>query len=1039
MSLSEVCIRRPVFAWVLTLIIVVLGLVAFQRLPLQQYPTMREPAITIEANGEGMGPEIVESQMTKLIEEQMTGLEGLDFMQSSSKDGKAEVTLMFKPSVDIEVAANEVRDRIARINQSGLWPHEVLPPSLRKTRNDDRPVVQVALISDDVQVPELYDYAENEIKKRFEAVKGVGHVEVTGSGLYVMRIFIDPTKLAAFSITTDEVINKIRMQNFERPIGKLKSFEREFLITAVSSLEKEEEFNQIVVSNRGESLVRIKDIGYAKLETKGKDQRTILNGKPGVQVAIYKHSTANPIEIAQGIRNEIPKIEEQMPKDRQMFVLGDTSEYIERSIKEVYRTIFEATLLVIVVVFFFLKSFRASVIPLVTIPVSLIGTFAVMHLLGFSINNLTLMAMVLAIGLVVDDAIVVLENIYRYIEDGMKPLKAAFIGIKEITAPVIAMTITLAAVYAPVSFASGRIGKFMGEFSVSLAVAVIISGFAALTLSPMMCSRLLRAHQNVVKENDTSFAARIKRALPSERWLENIDKGYQKYLKLALEKRNITILIGIGLAALGAVEWTFLPKIQEPKQDIGFLHIRGHAPFTSTIEFTSKYIDILDALVAEIPEVEKRSATIKNAVSFDYYINLANDRERSSDDIKRYLDDAVVKASGLFIEGISTGNQENSDSSNITIALKTTKEIKDLKDLSAVVGESIRSLPFVENGHNKGIRQSVLEFRQDYKIKINNDKALSLNIDPRAIADTIETLIRGKKANTFKKNNRMYDVMVEVEEENKRKKEDILRLLIRTGSAGHNKENVLLPLQELIRIEPSLGLPDILHYNRQKAMFMYIPVIPGTDMLSAINQLKKVMEDTLDPNESSYDFTGATRQFLDERDTMMFIFGLAIIFIYLVLSAQFESWRDPFIIMLSVPLSLAGAMITLVLIKDGSINMYSIIGMITLIGLITKHGILMVQFANELQMKGEKIFDAIYKACSIRLRPILMTTAAMVLGAIPLALATGPGCESRRQIGWVIVGGMTIGTLFTLFVLPAIYSYLGVYKHKPLLVKGHNE
>lgn len=1025
MSLSEICINRPVFAWVLTLVITVIGIVSFNRLPLQQLPSIKEPAVTIEANYQGVGPEIMEAQITRLIEEHMAGIEGLDFMQSSSRDGKSEITIVFTPSTNLDSATSEVRDRLARVHQSGSWPHEVLPPTLRKTRNDDRPIIQLALVSEETALDALFDYAENDLKKRFEAVSGVGNVEISGSGLYVMRVYIDPTKLAAYAITTDQVLEAIRKQNFERPIGKLRSLDREFLVTAVSNLERPEEFDQIIVTSKDDNLVRIRDIGYSKLETNNRDSKTTLNGKPGIRIAIYKQALANPIEISRGVRKELSTIQEQLPKDRAMFVSGDQSEFIELSIKEVYRTIFEAIFLVVLVVFFFLRSFKASLIPLVTIPVSLIGTFSIMYLLDFTINTLTLMSMVLAIGLVVDDAIVVLENIYRYIEQGMKPFKAAVVGIKEISAPVIAMTITLAAVYAPVSFASGRVGKFLGEFAITLSVSVIISGFAALTLSPMMCARLLKPHAKQKKEDMSSLMLWIDRYLPTEKWLNNLDVLYKNSLREALTKRLMVILIGLGLAFFGYFQWTFLPKIQEPKQDTGFVYVKGHAPFTSTLAYTEKYVKQLDDFVASIPEVERRSASIINAVSFDMFINLSKDRSRTADDVKQDIEKQRFFNSGVYIERVLTGNDSGSADAMIEIALRTNKDLKMLKSLSTQVSTALSGKSFVGGP----IQGSTLESRFDYAVRINREKALALKIDPRAVAETIETLVRGKKANSFKKNNRLYDVLVEVEEQDKRKKEDILRLLIRTGGGYGVKEGTLLPLTELISIDTIIGLPDILRYNRQRATYLYVPLQKGTDMLAAVDQIKEVLNETLD-EDSTYEFVGSTRNFLKEKSVMAFIFGLSIIFIYLVLSAQFESWRDPFIIMLSVPLSLAGAILTLALIKDGSINMYSNIGLITLIGLITKHGILIVQFANELQEKGMSIMEATLEACSIRLRPILMTTAAMVLGAVPLALASGPGSEIRRQIGWVIVGGMSIGTLFTLFVLPVIYSYIGHYKPK---------
>jgi multidrug efflux pump len=1022
MKLSEICIKRPVFSWVLTFLITVIGIVAFTRLPLQQFPTIAEPYITLEANYQGAGPEIMESQVTRKIEEHMAGIEGLDYMQSISKDGKSEVTLAFSAGVDINLATNEVRDRLTRVYQDASWPKEMLPPTLRKTRADDRPIMQIAMISDEVPLEELYDYADNEIKKNFEAVSGVGNVEISGSGLYIMRIYVDPTKLAQFKVTTDEVLNAIRQQNFEKPIGKLSSQTREFLVTATLMLEKPEEFDNIIISSKNNNLIRLKDIGYSKLETNNRDTKTLLNGKPGIRISIFKQSTANPMEISRDVRKELKLIEEQMPKDRSAFVLSDQSEYIERSINEVYRTIVESSVLVILVVFLFLQSFKASVIPLVTIPVSLIGTFAIMQLLGYTINTMTLMAIVLAIGLVVDDAIVVLENIYRYIEKGLEPFQAAYKGIKEISFPVIAMTLTLAAVYAPVSFAKGQTGKFLGEFSITLAVSVIISGFVALTLSPMMCARLLKTHKEEAK-TDSPWVQKIRQKFPIEQWLDYVDNLYEKKLKLALNRRFFVIMSGLIFALVGVVEWFFLPQLKSPNEDKAYVAVRGHAPYSSTLQYTDKYVRKMDATVAAIPEVSQRSASITNP-SFDVIMNLKPGSKRSSEDIKNYLTKELADVAGVYIESISTGFEAGSGSARIEVLIKTNKDLKELFNTAQVAASWLRGEPLFSGN----IQWTLKEDRLDYAVKINRDKAMSLKIDPRAIAETVETLVRGQKANMFKRDNRLYDVRVEVEDQDRRKKEDILRLLIRAGAGV--KEGTLLPLAELISIENKPGVPEIMRYNRQRAAILYIEMSKNASITDGIDRIKEIFSENLD-SETSYDFAGETRKFMKERDIMTFIFCLSLVFIYLVLAAQFESWRDPFIIMLSVPLSLAGAIITLALIKDGSMNMYSNIGLITLVGLITKHGILMVQFANELQAEeGMKVKDAILKACVIRLRPILMTTAAMVLGALPLALATGPGSETRRQIGWVIVGGMSIGTVFTLFVLPVIYSFMGIYKPK---------
>lgn len=1010
MKISEVCIQRPVFAWVMTFILIALGLVGGSRLPLQKDPKIETPYLTIEASLPGAGPDIVENQVTRPLEEAVAGIDGIVATSSTSSVEDSKITLEFTPERNIDDATNDVRDRMNRAKDK--FPKEMNDPNIIKARAEEKALMTLALTSDKISPSELGDYATNELKKEFEAIAGVARVEIAGGGLYKMYLKLDPVKLAAYNLTVADVMKAIKSQNIEKPGGKIVTAEREYLVTTLANLETPEEFADLIVSNKEKHLVRLRDIGTAEISADDKKTRMRFNGRLGVSIGVVKQSVANPIEVTRDIKAALPRIIDRLPEGITLRIGKDSARFIEQSLHAVYQSIAEAIVLVILVVFLFLRSTRAAIIPLVTIPVSLVGALFLMYLCGFSLNTFTLLSMVLAIGLVVDDAIVVLENIYRRIEDGMETVKASVIGVREISFSIIAMTLTLVAVYAPIALSKGKTGKFFTEFALTLAGAVLISGFAALTLSPMMCARMLKRdpHHN---EPPTTAYQSFKAGV----WLDRLETSYARWLHAVMDKashRIMTLGCGVLFAALGLGVYYTLPGEMFPREDQGQISIEGQASQTATLEHTDRYVKELDAVLATYPEILRRVTQVTNP-TYEIFIQLADDRKRTTAEIEQDLRTRLQSIAGIDIK-IETGSVSGEKSNVVEFVVQANKTYREVRELSETLSSRLRQHSFVD-----AILSNIHGDSQDYTIAINRSKVASLNIEPETIADTIETLLRGRKTGTFKKEGRLYDVMVEITDVNKQTPDDITNLFVKGG----DKQESLVPLTELVKVYARTSPMEIYRYNRLRSISFSLKLANGVGLMEGIAKVREVAKETLpQAGEARIDWTGETRRYLNESQNIIFIFGLALCFIYFVMAAQFESWVDPFIIMLSVPLSLAGAVITLSIIDNGSINLYSQIGFVTLIGLITKHGILMVDFANHLRDEGKDRLTAIIQASRMRLRPILMTTFAMVLGAVPLALATGAGSESRRQIGWVIVGGMSVGTLFTLFVLPAFYYYL---------------
>ncbi len=1011
MQLPALCIRRPVLAIVLNLLIVLAGLLAFDRLTVREYPNIDIPTVTVDTNYTGASAPIVEATVTKILEDSLSGIEGIDYLSSISRTGRSQITIAFKQGREIDSATSDVRDRVSRVR--GRLPDTIDEPVITKTEADAQPIIWLAFSSQQHTSLQINQFADKQVKSRLQTLDGVADIRIFGERKPAMRIWLDKEKLARFSLTPQDIESALRAQNVEIPSGRVESVQREFSVLAETDLNTVEQFENIIIKQQDGLLLRVADV--ARVEIAPEDVRRIarFNGTPAVALGVIKTSTANPLEVSKAVRAELPRIEQSLPKGMQVRLAYDSSVFIQESINSVQRTIIEAIVLVVLVIFFFLRSLRATLIPVITIPVSLIGALIFMQILGFSINTLTLLAMVLAIGLVVDDAIVVLENIYRHIEEGKTPMQAAVQGSKEIGFAVLAMTFTLAAVFAPIAFTEGRTGKLFAEFALSLAAAVIVSGFCALTLSPMMSSRLLKAHSG--QENI------VYRLI--EQFLQALTRGYQQSLTVVLKLRWLMVVVALGASGYMWLVFKALPSELSPTEDRGVIVSIGIGPEGSTPTYFDKYAKQVESIYQKVPERISTFLIIgfpdeTKFISFNRF-KPWEERERTTKEIVPTLMPQLSQVAGVMaLATLPPSLGQGTSSSPIEFILQTTGTYADLGKMIGQLMERI--------GKNDGLVNPVPDLKLNkpqLSVQVDRDKAALLGVGVSDIGRTLETLLGSRKVTTFKLDGDQYDVMLQLADEERRTPDQLEQIYVR------NQQGEVLPLSSVLAMKETVSPAELNHFNKLRSAKITASLAEGYTVGQAVSFLQQSMKEINNPS-MSYDWAGQTREFLTSGDALAKAFVLAVLFIYLVLAAQFESFRDPLIIMFSVPLAMLGAVLALKF-TGGSLNVYSQIGLITLVGLITKHGILLVEFANQLQEQGRNKIQAVIESASLRLRPILMTTAAMVLGAIPLAMAIGAGAEVRHPIGWVIVGGMTIGTLFTLFVIPCLYLLIGrVHQHE---------
>jgi multidrug efflux pump len=1002
-TLPELSIRRPVFATVLSLVLLLVGIVCYQRLSVREYPAIDAPVVTVQTDYPGASAAIVESQVTQVLEDSLAGIEGIDFITSISRQESSQITVTFKLDRNPDYAAADVRDRVGRVR--GRLPIEIKEPIIQKVEADAQPILYLAFYSDHHSELEITDYANRYVKDQLQTLGGVAEVRLFGEREYAMRIWLDPERLAAFQLTPQDVELALRRQNVEVPSGRIESVQREFTVLAETDLRTPEQFNELIIKEANFYLVRLADVGHAELGALDERRIVRFNGKPSIALGVVKQATANPLEVSEEVRAVLPRITQSLPAGMEVRVAHDKSIFIAESIKNVYWTIAEAILLVVLIIFLFLRSIRATLIPLVTIPVSLIGAFALMYAFDFSINTLTLLALVLAIGLVVDDAIVMLENIYRHVEAGMTPLKAALLGSREISFAVIAMTITLAAVYAPIGFMTGLTGRLFTEFAWTLAGAVIVSGFVALTLSPMMCSKLLR---QVHRRNF------VDRSI--ERILRGLTASYRALLKGALTMRPLVIVIGLAVA--GASYFLFIAIKGElaPVEDQGNITVVFRGPEGATIEYADSHAKKLEAIALKVPEADRVFAISGNPTVSQGRVILRlkpwDERDRTQQEIGRAIAPAIVEIPGVVaFPSNPPPLGQSARSKPVTFIIQTARPYAELDRMVEALLDKVRDYPgLVDVDSDLKLNSPQLD------ISVDREKAAATGVEIDTLGRTLETLLGGRQVTRFKKEGEQYDVVVKIADIDRQNPDDLRRIYVR------GRDDAMIPLSNLITIKETVAPKELNHFNQLRAASITAQLAPGYTLSEGLDFLAKTAQEVL-PATASIDYAGESREFRTARSSLYLIFLLALAFIYLVLAAQFESFTDPFIIMLTVPLSITGALLALWW-SGGTLNIYSQVGLVTLIGLITKHGILIVEFANQLRAKGMPLREAVIEAAALRLRPILMTTGAMVLGAVPLALATGAGAESRQDIGWVIVGGLLVGTLFTLFVIPVVYSYL---------------
>jgi multidrug efflux pump len=1003
MSLPEIAIRRPVFATVLSLLIVLVGWVAFTQLPVREYPKIDEPVVTVTTRLAGASSEVMESTVTKVLEDSLAGIEGVDVITSISRPEQSQITVRFRLERDPDAAAAEVRDKVARVR--GRLPQSVDEPVVAKVEADAFPVIWIALSSDRYSPLALTELANRIAKPVLQTATGVAEVRVFGERRFAMRVRPDPDRLAAYGLTVQDLEDALRRANLEVPAGRVESQLREFNVTAATDLRSASAFADVVIRTAGGLPVRIGDV--ADVAEGAADERTSvrLNGRDTVSLGVIRQATANPLELSASVRGLLERVQGDLPAGVDVQVANDNSVFIDRSIQAVYQTILEAVVLVTLVIVLFLRTLRASIIPLVTIPVSLIGAFALMALFGFSINTLTLLALVLAIGLVVDDAIVVLENIYRHIEAGMTPLAAAIRGSREIAFAVVAMTLTLAAVYAPLALTPGRTGRLFAEFALALAGAVLVSGFVALTLSPMMCAKLLR-HQQRRGWFDRSM----------ERVLQALVHGYDRALDVALRWR--WGVVGLMLASAAASVWLLRTTKQElaPLEDRGVILTIVNAPDGATAAYTSRYAAAIERIGGDYPEFDRIFALIGNPTVSQATVFFRakpwEERERSTLALAREMAPRIAAVPGVTAFPItppSLGQGFRERPVNFVI---TTND--SYASLARVVAEFQRRM-----ADFPGFLQVDTDLRMnkpELRLEVDRERAAALGVSVDAVARTVESMLGGRVVGRYKREGEQYDVIVQTSADERRAPQDIDGLYVR----GRN--NTMVPLSAVVRVQEVVAPRELNHFAQRRSATLTANLAPDFALGEALRTMDQIAREVL-PEGYTTDLNGASREFRAASGSLAVVFVLALVFIYLVLAAQFESFLDPFIIMLSVPLSMLGALAALRW-TGGTLNVFSQIGLVTLVGLITKHGILIVEFANQLRQQGLALGEAVRRAAELRLRPILMTTGAMVLGALPLALATGAGAESRQQIGWVIVGGMSVGTLLTVFVVPTMYVLL---------------
>jgi multidrug efflux pump len=1006
MKLSEISIQRPVFATVMSLVVVVFGLLALLRMPVREYPDIDPPVVSVTTFYRGASPSVVETEITDILEETFATLEGVKQMTSSSREQGSVVTIEFELSRNVDEAANDVRDKVSRVR--GRLPAEADDPVVSRVDVNAQPVLWLGLSSDRHTDLELSDVADRVLKERLQRLPGVGGVFIGGERRYAMRVWLEPMRMASYGLTPAEVERAIRAANAELPGGRVEGDQREFAVRTVGELTTPEEFASIIVRQNSDNTVRLRDV--AEVTVGAEDERTVarFNGRPAVGLGVVKQSKASTVDVARAVRGALPGLKAVLPEGMRLDTAYDSATFIEESIHEVNHTLLIAIGLVILVILVFLKSLRATIIPTVAIPVSILGALAVAYFLGFTVNILTLLALVLAIGLVVDDAIVVLENVHRHMEMGKDRRRASFDGSKEIGFAVVSTTVTLVAVFVPLAFLQGAVGRLFREFGISVAVAVLISGFVALTLSPMLTSKLLQPlHGTKRNWANRSFDA----------FFDWLNRAYAATLGIALRWRWWVIGSAVVMVAMSIFVYRLLPRELVPVEDRGSAFGIVVAPEGATLDYTDGYMRQVEAHLLALPE--RRGVFSATGLGFGgpgrvtngfVFMSLVprSERQRSQQEIVRSLFPQLFSIPGVLAFLINPPSLGGGGSNN---PVEYVLQGDDYATLGSSVGTMMKKAG--ELGYLVNLDTDLRLNKPQLEVSIDRERAAGLGVSVADIGTALETLLGGRVVSDFKRGSKQYDVIAQVAPSGRSTPEIIQEIFVR-GTGG------LVQLANLVTVKETVAPKELNHFNRVRSSTITASLAPGVDLGSALDALDRVAAENL-PKDVRRTLSGQSREFREASGRLYFIFLGALIFIFLVLAAQFESFLHPLVILLAVPLAAVGAIVSLKVFGQ-SMNVFSQIGLVMLIGLTTKNSILIVEFANQLRARGLDIRTAVMRAAGIRLRPILMTSFATIFGILPIAIGFGAGAESRRPLGIAVVGGMVFSTFLTLVLVPVVYT-----------------
>ena len=1006
MNISELSIRRPVLATVLTIIILLFGLIGYNTLGVREYPSVDNPIISVTCSYAGANADVIENQITEPLEQNINGIPGIRSLSSVSQQGQSRITVEFELSVDLETAANDVRDKVSRAQR--YLPRDCDPPTVSKADADATPILMVAIQSDKRSLLELSEIADLTVKEQLQTIPDVSSVQIWGEKRYSMRIWLDPVKMAAYGITPIDIKNAVTSENVELPSGSIEGNTMELTLRTMGQMHTAKEFNNIILKANNGNVVRVSDIGYAELGPADLKSYMKMNGVPMVGAVVIPQPGANHIEIADAVYERMETMKKDLPDDIEYSYGFDSTKFIRASINEVKSTVYEAFILVIIIIFLFLRDWRVTLIPCIVIPVSLIGAFFVMYIAGFSINVLTMLAIVLSVGLVVDDAIVMTENIYIRIEQGMKPFKAGIEGSKEIFFAVISTTITLIAVFLPIVFMEGTSGRLFREFSFVVAGSVVISSFAALTFTPMLATKILKRR----KEQKWFYRK-------TEPFFVGLNNIYEKSLNAFLKRRWIAIPVTLATFALIGWLWNEIPAEMAPLEDRSQITITTRGAEGVSYEYMRDYTEDINQLVDSIvPDAVSVTSRVSSG-SGNIRITLKdiNERDYSQMDVAKKLTDAIgskTKARAFVQQQSSFGGRRGS------MPVQYVLQSVSIEKLQDVLPEFLRRVH-----DNPVFRMADVDLKfssPEVRVNINRDKAGTMGASVRDVAETLQYGLSGQRMGYFYMNGKQYEIIGQVNRLQRNTPTSVKSIYIRSDKGD------MIPLDNIVEFVESVAPPKLYHYNRFLSATVSAGLAEGYTIGDGLDEMDKIADELLDETFRTA-LTGDSREFRESSSSLMFAFILALVLIYLILAAQFESFKDPLIIMLTVPLAIAGALVFMNT-NDITMNLFSQIGIIMLIGLVAKNGILIVEFANQKQESGESKMEAIKGASLQRLRPILMTSVSTILGLLPLTFASGEGANQRIAMGTSVVGGMIVSTILTMYIVPAIYSYISTERNK---------